>query len=698
MKRQFASVCLISLLAACGGGSNQSNENNDNSPPNRIAPTPTPTPPIGNKVDTTPNNTELLSFWKSELENLNQLHDSATPERAYTSPPAPVADAPESDNSDDFSTTNIQVLGVDEVDALKFDGDVLLNLNTTANYYYFSSDSTATKPMVKVLSEAMLEGNAEEDTNLHLNAADNYSYRGLLTHANTAVLLGEAYSGHWFGDGFIDMPTIAAWECFNCYITPNSSISLDIWQYKDTQQPIAPAPVKISVEGSLVDARSIDNKMYLLSRYSPTLEGFHYYPYQQSQVDENQAIIDNLSIEDLTPNITIDGNTEPLAVEQSCILPGDISSLNYLPSLYLLTEIDMENPGEHSTICVIDHIQETYFGKNNIYLLSNNYDPQNYNASSIQVRKIKITDSGFESAGAGQVSGSLSGDGYQLGEVDGKFAIVNTVYDYTNSRFFEESFYHQLSILEESEDGLEVISQIPNDTRPEAIGKPGEMIYAVRFMNQRAYVVTFDRIDPLYVIDLSDTSDPKIAGELEIPGFSDYIHVVGDNLLFGIGKNASTVEGFTLFEGLNIRLFDVSDPSQPTALVNLDYGLRGSESALLFDPHALAYTLNESTGIARLAFPVQIHDKQGESELEPFGTYPWVESALLQVEIDTQQKTMQEVGRYIYASPETTQEDWYWSWGERSVINNNSLYFSHNSQIKVLEWGGSEVLRQFDSQ
>lgn len=690
MKRSIACLCLSTVLAACGG----SNES-----------TQITTPTENTKQDSTPNDANLLNFWKTRLESLNQL-PQAGDEEASDSAPAPVAEADIGNDAggvDDFSSTNIQVAGVDEIDALKFDGDVLLSLNTTQNYYSQfdgSYPSNASQSMVRVFSEDMLDGNTEENPNLHFSPSAESTYRGLLTYDNTAALIGETYTDFWFGLNKPDF-SVSVSECFGCYPAQNASVSVDIWQYKDAQQPIAPAPAKIRIEGQLKDARSIDNKIYVLSSYHPQVEGFTYYPRTQEQVNQNAAIIAALSLDDLRPNIDLDGTTAPLTREQSCILPGDLAQQGSLPSLHILTEIDMQNPSAIETLCVIDYVQESYFGTDNIYLLSNSYHPNTDSSDRVDIRKIKITEDGMQSAGVGQVSGSLSGDSYQLGEVDGKFAMVNTVYNYGETPFFRDvSFYHQLSILDEGDTGLELIAQIPNESRPEAIGKPGERIYAVRFMKQRAYVVTFEQIDPLYVIDLSDTADPKIAGELEIPGFSDYIHVVSDNLLFGIGKNAENVDGLTFFEGLNVRLFDVSDPSQPSLLVNLDYGSRGSESALLSDPHALAYTLNPASGIARLAFPVRIHGTQEQGEgNQPGNFYPWQESALLQMEIDTQEKTLQEVARYVYATPESTGNTegwtWYWSWGERSVINNEALYFSHNSELKVLQWGANEVLRSF---
>ncbi len=88
----------------------------------------------------------------------------------------------------------------------------------------------------------------------------------------------------------------------------------------------------------------------------------------------------------------------------------------------------------------------------------------------------------------------------------------------------------------------------------------GEQVHSVRFLDDLAYVVTFRQIDPLYAIDLSDARAPRVLGELKIPGFSEYLHPLGDGLLLGVGREVDPTTGVD--EGLKISLFDVADPLQ----------------------------------------------------------------------------------------------------------------------------------------
>ena len=114
------------------------------------------------------------------------------------------------------------------------------------------------------------------------------------------------------------------------------------------------------------------------------------------------------------------------------------------------------------------------------------------------------------------------------------------------------------------------------------LGK-GEQIYAVRFLGTQAYVVTFKQVDPLYVVDLAEPTAPRLAGELKIPGYSAYLHPVGDGLLLGVGQSA-TEDGQV--QGTQLSLFDVRDPANPIQVSTL---LLGGRSEAEWDHHAFRY-------------------------------------------------------------------------------------------------------------
>ena len=134
-----------------------------------------------------------------------------------------------------------------------------------------------------------------------------------------------------------------------------------------------------------------------------------------------------------------------------------------------------------------------------------------------------------------------------------------------------------VTVLDERDGKLRQLGQVGG------LGK-GERIYAVRFIGTTGYVVTFRQTDPLYTIDLSDPSAPRVAGELKIAGYSAYLHPIGDNLLIGVGQDADE-GGHT--RGLQVSLFDVSDPASPR---RIKHGvLPGASSEAEWDHHAFLW-------------------------------------------------------------------------------------------------------------
>ena len=124
----------------------------------------------------------------------------------------------------------------------------------------------------------------------------------------------------------------------------------------------------------------------------------------------------------------------------------------------------------------------------------------------------------------------------------------------------------------------------PLNSKMETIGKlenlaEKERIYSTRFIGDRLYMVTFLRIDPLFVIDLSNPNKPEVLGELKIPGFSDYLHPYDENHIIGIGKETGTNDwGGVSTKGVKVALFDVSDVKNPKQVDSYEIGQAGTDS------------------------------------------------------------------------------------------------------------------------
>jgi len=201
------------------------------------------------------------------------------------------------------------------------------------------------------------------------------------------------------------------------------------------------------------------------------------------------------------------------------------------------------------------------------------------------IHKIAIKGRELEYKTVGEVTGHVLNQ-FSMDERDGYFRIATTK-NRIWSRFNEEELesYSNLYVLD---DNLKVVGSV------EGLAKE-ERIYSVRFMQDRAYMVTFKQTDPLFVIDLKNPRDPKVLGELKIPGFSNYLHPYDNNTLIGIGKETYENEwGGVRTGGLKLSLFDVSDVSKPKEIDNYVIGESGSGSYALQDHKAFLFSRDKN--------------------------------------------------------------------------------------------------------
>lgn len=133
---------------------------------------------------------------------------------------------------------------------------------------------------------------------------------------------------------------------------------------------------------------------------------------------------------------------------------------------------------------------------------------------------------------------------------------------------------------------------------------PGERIYSVRFMGERAYMVTFKKVDPLFVIDLKQPNAPTVLGALKIPGYSDYLHPYDEHHIIGFGKDAIADKEWAYYQGMKVALFDVTDVNNPKEAFKTVIGDRGTDSDLLSNHKALLFSLEKHL----IAFPVTVRE------------------------------------------------------------------------------------------
>lgn len=193
------------------------------------------------------------------------------------------------------------------------------------------------------------------------------------------------------------------------------------------------------------------------------------------------------------------------------------------------------------------------------------------------IHKIGIDRGNIDYRTKGEVPGTLLNQ-FSMDESGNYFRVATTSQFWTKSSGSVQ--FNNVYVMDED---LSVVGEL-EEVAPE------ERIYSTRFIGNRLYMVTFKRVDPLFVIDLSDPRDPKILGKLKIPGFSDYLHPYDENHIIGIGKETGDNEwGGVSIKGVKLSLFDVSDVEKPEQIDTFEIGKAGTDSEALRDHKAFLF-------------------------------------------------------------------------------------------------------------
>ena len=296
------------------------------------------------------------------------------------------------------------------------------------------------------------------------------------------------------------------------------------------------------------------------------------------------------------------------------------------------------------------------------------------------IHKFAFKDNGFDYRGSGAVLGEFKWgplSSFQLDEdAKGNLRVVTS--NNGTSRKTNDPAAHSpvvLTALAEhpTKKQLITLSRIPNRASPKALGKPGEQLYGARLFDDYAYFVTFKRTDPLYVVDMRNSKQLKVTGELVIPGFSDYLHPLGDGLLLGVGMEAEEDGNWARLGGVKMSLFDIHNPNKPTEIHKLAVGKRGTSTPANRNHHAFTSLAMNGTSTTRVAIPISLVEDDNYQRKD----------GLHRFEIDRKAKRIKHLGAM---KPLNGSRNW-WSWNnsDRSIIIGNKLYYYHNGHF----WQGS---------
>ncbi len=291
------------------------------------------------------------------------------------------------------------------------------------------------------------------------------------------------------------------------------------------------------------------------------------------------------------------------------------------------------------------------------------------------IQKIAIDDMEIKPESSGEVPGRALNQ-FSMDEFDGYFRIATTVGRVTRSG---GGTANNVYVLDED---LDIVGKVEDLA-------PGESIYSARFMGERAYLVTFRKVDPLFVIDLSDPEDPKVLGKLKIPGYSDYLHPYDKDHIIGIGKEAvEAKEGdFSWYQGVKLALFDVSDVEKPKEISKYEIGDRGTESYALHEHKAFLFSRSKNL----LVIPVtvaEIDEEKYPSGVSPQtrGEFTFQGAYVFNLDLDDGFELKGRV-THVKDSEKFKKSGYYWyGSGEnvkRSLYMDDTLYTISDSKIKM---------------
>lgn len=664
---RLPSLLLLCLtLNSCGGGGSSA-------APETVAPAaeepqtpvepdppvqPDPLPPKSSGLLVLAASDEALASTLREGMNSNQALFIGDPTDAIDfSPSPPSSESQTPAQLPEFSTTNLQEAGVDEADSAKYDGEILYvadfvrvaNAQASGGIQASSHGSVEFQPVINMLRTDAETAGTVDVGRITLDPGESRYELYVRSSPEGKQLVGLTENYSYPAGAFVDY---GYWQA--------QATRVRGWLVDDPEAPVD--QFSLDIEGALLTSRRIGNLLYVVTRYSPVIEDLIRYPRTEDDFVANEVVLNNIAAPDLLPQHSLNGMpSQPLVSSERCYLPNDDyegpETLTSSGSFLTITAINLDAPDSIKSMCLNGYASDFYLSLTSLYITSNaGYD-------RTLIHKIALNAGDPLYRGSGSIPGYIgtSSPSFLMSEEGADLRVFSTLWRQRNFGFpvmpvpepeaeaeAEEVFYgdHQFTVLREHPtiDQLDIVARLPNDEQQNHIGKPGESIFAARILGDRAYVVTFRTIDPLYVLDLSDPVDPKLAGELEIPGFSTLLQPLGDNLLLGIGSEVSVER--PLVQGVKVALFDVSNAEQPIELSSEVVGRRGTNSPALYDHRAL--TLLQTMEGYRLALPIERHGIAGGGGL-PSLYFPWSESSLYQFEVDSNAGSLSRVGKIVAA-------------------------------------------------
>lgn len=457
----------------------------------------------------------------------------------------------------DHGTTNTQEKDVDEGDIIKTDG----------NYLYIANGESNSVSIVDVKAEKMVES-------AQIDLKETENVREIYINGDKLVIVGYLLS-----ENEEESYRYNKYAMYDGVVYIENDTFVKVYDISNRNKP--KLVTEYSQQGTYDNSRMIGTKLYTISEY-----------YVNTYADDYR--------DNCIPETVVNDVCKPVPA-------GCISIIEESPSTTyaVITTLDLSKDADPESEAILGECNHLYASSKGLFLCETTGDATQ---DTTKIYKFDYTDTGVEYKCTGKVKGyinnqfSMSYDGEYFriattannAKVDGEM-VSFSVDDRTNN----------LYILNNK---MEIVGKV------EDLAK-GELIESVRFVGNMAYVVTFRQTDPLFVIDLSDPENPTVKGELKIPGFSEYLHPITQNLIVGVGKDGTET-------GTNgdckVSLFDVTDPYAPKETVSLPVAKgSGYVSTGLSYNHKLYITLSDT----EFAVPFFLDWYVDEGKIEKGGSY-----------------------------------------------------------------------------
>ena len=525
-----------------------------------------------------------------------------------------------------FGGTNVQVEGIEEGDILKNDGSYLYVLRWTTEMGYVDIVDIRDKAQMRSVSQIeVCRAETADGTSTYTNISE------LFITGNTLTVL---YTESTYSVSS-EMP-----EIYGAGTAGTTQTVAAVYDVTDRAVPVL--RYTYAVDGSLISSRMAGNTLLLVTEYSVPLY-------------RNNDDLKNASV----PCFYKDGVKTRFPVNTVC-LTANTDSQSYLT----VTLLDTASDGTNAQMkAVLGGGTDIYCTEDTLLVAAQDLSDTTANsnaagdmiasfvsgAADTRLFAFSLQD-GVRYQGSTEIDGSLLNQ-FAMDAYGGYYRIATTAEDGSC-----------LTVLNES---LETVGKLGGIA-------PGEDIYAVRFLGDTAYLVTFYQTDPLFIVDLSDPTSPEITGELKIPGFSSYLHPYAENLLIGIGESGDE-NGAT--GKVKVSLFDVSDMQDPKEISSVVFdGAQYTSSTAQSDHHAYL-TLPDG------AFAIPVYESGTVSQ-------PGVSKACV---LTVENGTLRVIETY---SPDLEGEDVYAI--ARLTFAGDTLYTLSDTALVAFDRGTGEQLSRID--